>query len=388
MRKLEKRLRGALRYELVAVQPEALLNACAMEGLAFSELEIADAYTLRLTVPEGERERFEALAPRCRCELRLLEKTGGSEDRRLLRRRLPLLLFAAAVLLLLLLSSLFIWEIGIDGAETLSRGEVLRALEDSGVSPGVFWPALDADAVRSRMLARLPELAWMTVNVRGSRAEVLLLERGEKPEIYRDSAAADIAASASGYVLRVSVLGGRPLVQPGQAVLRGERLVSGRLESLANAPRTVRARAEVLAETVYEITALRPAQTGKGESVGRTLRRFALCFGKTRVNFYAGAGKALDGYDKIIWERMLGVEGLFALPVRLVCEELRPYAAAPASGPSVGDIERRLLGDLAARIEGKILSSEFSVSEAGGLLRVTLHARCRENIAKVVDITE
>lgn len=387
MKGLERRIKGSLRYELCGVQPEALLNACAMEGLGFSELSIVDAYTLRLTVAESDRARFEALAPRCRCELRLLEESGGRKDRRLLRRRLPLLLIALAVLLTLLLSSLFIWEIELKGGEELSRGELLRALEECGVSPGVFWPALDADAVRARMLDKLPELAWMTVNVRGSRATVLLLPRSEKPEIYREDDAADIVAGGTGIILRMSVLSGKAVVQPGQAVLKGETLVTGLLDSLANAPRAVRSRAEILAETCYEIMAVSPAQTAKTAGEGRTLRRFALCVGKTRVNFYGKAGKALDGYDKMIREDAWGIEGLFMLPVRFIREELRPYASAPGGSPSAEELQQRLYDGLAAQIDGEILSASFFVSEEEGRLCVTMRAVCRENIAKTVDIT-
>ena len=387
MKTIETRLRGALRYELGGTQPEALLNACALEGLSFSELEIEDAYTLRLTLPEADQARFEALAPRCRCELRLLGQTGGSADRRLLRRRLPLLLAAIAVLAALLLSSLFIWEIELVGGEGLSRGELLRALEESGVAPGVFWPGLDGDAVRAKMLARVPELAWMSVNVRGSKARVLLLPRGDKPEIYREEDAADIVASRSGVVVRVSALNGKPLVRAGQAVLHGETLVSGTLDSITNAPRRVRARAEVVAETLYEISAVSPAQTRKTGSGGRPVRRWALCVGDSRVNFYGKGGKALDGYDKIIRVTSFGAEGLFSLPLRLVREELRPYASVPGGAPSAEELQRRLYDGLAAAIDGEILSASFAVSEEKGLLCVTMRARCREDIAETVNIT-
>ena len=107
--------------------------------------------------------------------------------------------------------------------------------------------------------------------MRGSKARVLLLPRGDKPEIYREEDAADIVASRSGVVVRVSALNGKPLVRAGQAVLRGETLVSGTLDSITNAPRAVRARAEVVAETLYEISAVSPAQTRKTGSGGRPI---------------------------------------------------------------------------------------------------------------------
>ncbi len=385
MKRFETALRGRLVYEITGVQPEALLNACAAEGVPFSDVLSVDAWTLRLSVPEHEGTRLERLARLSRCEAELLQRRGGSRDRALLRRRLPLLLFALAVLLGLFVSSLYVWEVEVNGAETLGRGRVLRALEDSGVYPGVFWPNVDVDAVRSKMLTRVPELAWMTVRVHGSRAEAVLLERSEKPEICREDEAADVIAERTGIVTKVSVLSGRPLVRPGQAVLRGETLVSGTLESIANGARQVRARAEILADTQLELMAVSPAQTAK-TAAGRGARvRFALCIGKRRVNFYRKGGKALDGYDKIIREYVCGIPGLFTLPLRLVKEELRPYQTAGPAQTDAEELRERLTQKLETLVRGELLSVTCAASGEDGQLCVTLHAAAREDIAQTLE---
>ena len=388
MRKIYDRLRGTARAEICGAFPEAVLNACALGSVVLWGLECVNEYTIRVSVHENELDALRAAAQEGMCELSVLEKTGGSKNRAFIVRRAWLLISALAVALLLAASSLFIWQIDIRGCRTLTEGQVLRALSDCGVSRGCFWPSLSADLVRSRMMTLLPQIGWMTVNVSGSRAIVLVSEREEKPEIYLESAAADIVAGRTGIVTQLSVLSGRPLVSPGQSVLEGETLVSGVMESLSNPPRYVCARARVMAVYRDEIPAVCPLeQTLKTEKKG-SWSRFALKIGKNRINFYFSGGKDIDGCDKIVHEYNLGVEGLFALPVTIVREELQRWETAPGSAADAEPMKRRLYEALCARIDGEIVTADYSVAETGGLLCVTLRARCRENIARSTDITE
>ena len=230
-------------------------------------------------------------------------------------------------------------------------------------------------------------LAWLAVNIRGSVAEVRLLQREEKPELVSDDRAADLCAARAGLVRGISTRSGQVTVQPGQAVTAGELLVSGTVDSISAAPRHVRAQGEIWADTWYELTALCPGAQGKENAGLRSRSRIALKIGGKRINFYQNGGKTIDGCDKIMHEYILGVEGLFRLPLSIVREELRPYRTAEFSREETEETGQRLLASLAEHIEGEIVFSTLSAAEADGMTVVTLRAQCRENIAKTVDIT-
>lgn len=379
---LYDRLAGTAQVEICGVFPESVLNTCAQNGVELWGLESVDAYTLRVFVHERELSSLRGAAGRCMCDLKVLSLRGGSKNRRLLLRRKGLIAAALLTAALLTLSSFFIWEIDVTGCGTLTEGQVLRALEDCGVGQGTFWPSVSADLVRSRVLTALPELAWMTVNVSGSRAMVLLTERQEKPEIYLESEAADLVAERAGIITGMSVYNGKPLVREGQAVAKGEVLVSGLMDSITGDPRQVRAQAKVMADTWVELTAVSPAQTEIKQAGGRCRTRFALRFGKKRLNLYRNREKRLDEYDKIVYEYNLGWDGLFALPVTLVREKLIFRERAPGSVKRTGEMEQRLSAGLREQIDGEVVSSSFSTAESGGLICVTLRAQCRENIAR------
>lgn len=384
MKNWESLWRGLLRVELCGAEPERLLNDCAGEEIRLMRAQSLDAFTLRVFLWERDYARLAALAERRGCTLRVLSQRGGSRSRTLLRRRAGLLAALGATVLLLFFSSLFVWEIRVTGGEGLALGPVINTLEDCGLRSGVFWPTLDVDALRDRALTELPELAWLTVNLRGSVAELKLLPRAEKPEIYRENEPTELRAARPGLVRSVSALAGEARVFPGRFVETGELLVAG--ESLSReGTRLLCARGEVVADTWYEIGAVCPVD-GEKESVGRVKNRFALQIGEKRVNFYWNRTKAIDGCDKIVHEYNIGIEGLFRLPVRIVREELRPYesgAAGEARRAALAEeIQLRLLETLRARIEGEIISLRFRSEERDGLLYVTLFAQCRENIAE------
>ena len=388
MGRFVNRIRGEARVELFGVFPEAVLSRSANAGLTLRRIRAVDGQTIRCTADEKDLETLRVLAQRCQCELRLLSLRGGSRDRQFLRRRVWLPLTALFMAALLLASSLFVWDVEICGAEGLSRGRILRALSDAGMRRGCFWPSLSADLVRSRALAELPELSWLTVNVNGSRAVVLAQEREEKPEIYRAGEPCSLAASHSGIVRRVSVLNGRALVQPGQAVQEGEILIGSGLESLTGSVRAVRARGEVWADTWYELTAVcPPAARGKGPAAGKT-RRFGLKIGDRSIFFYGKSRKTLDGYDKIVHEYNLGLDGLFALPLSLLTETRTRRAPAEPQTADVQAMRERLEAGLRERIDGEIVSLSFSELTRGGAVYVTLRARCFENIAKSIQAGE
>lgn len=382
MGKWEERMLGVLRLELSGSFPEGFLNACAMEGLRLWEMGIRDACTLELSAYETDLPQLQKQAERCGCELKLLEKRGGSGHRRLLRRRWLLLLSLLLAGGLLLFSSLFVWEIELQGQESLSEGELRRALERCGVTEGSFWPAISPDLVRSRMLTELPELSWMTVNISGSRALVLLQERQEKPDIYRERQPGDIVASQNGIIRKASVLEGTALVKPGQTVQKGELLVSGWRESLSGEGRWVCARAEIEADTVQELAMVCPAQWQEKGELRRSFHRFALVLGKKRINFYLNSGNKHRECDKIIKEYTLGAEGLFALPLRLIREEIRVYDTQQAAFLPDEALEKQELQKLAGRIDGEILTHSMDAGNAGAARYLTLYVHCRENIAQ------
>ena len=245
---------GYVRLEVCGVHPERVLNACAAAGIACTASEPVDAYTLRITVRARCADTVTELARRSQCEVKTLYRRGLPQLLRRAARYRGACAGLLAVVLALLASSLFIWRIDVTGNETLTTGQILRCLDECGVRLGTYWPALSNDLVRNDMILRLPELRWLTVNVHGSRAEVIVREKEPLPDITPDDTPVSIYASATGVILSMDVYAGEARVAPGAAVEPGDVLVSGAVTDLGGGVRPVCARADIRARTRQVLT--------------------------------------------------------------------------------------------------------------------------------------
>ncbi|MCI5754273.1 MAG: sporulation protein YqfD [Clostridiales bacterium] len=389
MRKTSTLLQGSVRLEAVGALPAGLLNACARAGVPFWQAEPADACTLRLTVRRRDLHRVRRLAMSAQCTVRVCAERGAPKYARRLHRRWVLLIGLPVCLALWFLSSLFLWDIDIVGNETVPDSTILRALDDNGVCIGSFWPSFTSDMIRCGVLLQLPELRWITVNVHGSRATVIVRERTPVPEIVDERQPADIVAAKAGVVSRLEIFSGAATVETGQTVLPGELLVTGLVPSSFSPPRLVHAAADVQARTWYDSTALTPLTRLEKVPTGEYFTRWAVAFGKQRINFYRNSSISHPGYDKIIKETQLGLRGVFAFPVTVIRERFERYEtheSAVEREPVEAALRQRLLQQLSHELDGgTALSVRFSVSAQGDLLAVTLRAECLENIALTVE---
>ena len=381
MERISDRMRGSVELELFGAFPAGVLNSAVSEGIELWDVQSRDEHSLRLKTFEKNLARLERLARRAGCEVDIRKRVGGREGLRRVLRRPVLLAGLLVTALLLTASSLFVWDVEVQGTRRLSRGEVLRALEDCGFGVGSFWPGVKTDLLRSEVMVRLPELAWMAVNVSGSRATVAVAERQPKPEMYDAADACSLVAARDGLVRRVNVLAGSAQVKEGEIVTAGRVLIAGSSDSINGMPRAVRARGSVMADTWYELSAVCPVRERLKTPAGVPHSRFALVFGKTRLNLYIGSGKTIDGCDKIISEYTLGLPGLFSTPLRLVRERFVPYRLSTGDDYDPEAAGQRLYALLEGRTEGQILESALTPGRAGELHVLTLRAHCTENIA-------
>ena len=383
-------LRGRVRLRITAAEPGAFLNACAAAGLTFWDARAENACTLTVSVSPGELTWAVMLADRCGCESEVLSERGVPRHLRRMKHRAGWL---AAILLLacvLLASSLFVWEIGVEENETpVPSAEILRVLEEQGVGPGSFWPGFSSERIRSRALSELPGLSWLTVNVRGSRARVIVRAERPVPEIWDPGKYADVEAAVGGVITECRVLEGESLVRVGDAVSTGDTLVSGERSGGTAAVRHVHARAEITARTRRELTAICPLEETETLPAEGKKVRLSLLLGKRRINFFGGSGILPPDCDKITKIRKLAIRNVFSLPAALVTERWERHGTAERSVDTdlrTAELTELLEQELRRRLgdRGEILSLRTEASALRGRLVVTLRAECSERIDREV----
>ena len=372
----EVRVSGAL--------PEAFLNVCAARNLPLLSCAQEERYALRVRLRTRDLKKAARIALWTQCALEPLFAGGAPAMVKKLRRRALAVLGLLLVFAMLAWSKLYIWEIEVTGNETVPAGRILDGLRECGVGVGTFWPGITSDNLRSELLIELPELAWATVNIYGSRAEVIVRERVPKPEIWRADTPVDVVAKKTGFITEVRTLNGTARVRPGSAVTEGETLISGAVESAYGGARKIHATGVVRAETYYELSAAAPLTVLEKRETGEETTLWSLTIGKNRWNFLGNSSIFGESCDTIAKTWAFGGK-VFMLPVSLTRETARsltltevPRDRNLARRELEEALHTRLLSELGA--DGEVESERYSAAAVDGLLVVTLRARCSEDI--------
>ncbi len=386
MEKFINVLIGSVSVELSGAKTETVLNKLAERGYALRSVRRTGETTLELRIPENDYEAIHNIALYCQCDLQVVRQSARHELREKLRGRKTLLCSFIVLTLLIMMSSLFVWDIEVTGNEKLTNGELLRALEDCGVSIGSFWLSYSNEDIRNKMQLALPEIAYLAVNVSQSRATVIVRERVEVVQPVDNDMPSDIVATKTGVVDSVNVLQGRAYVVEGQIVNEGDLLVTGYMMSSYEGAedKYVYALGEVTARTWYEMTAVAGVIEYEKQYKAGKNSRWALEIGEKRLNFYISSGNSGVDCDRIAREYELAADGLFTLPLTLVKIEEREYelvAKERSVDEVAAELERSLRAALSAEIgEGEVVESAVTVAVNGDIVMVTLRAQCLEQI--------
>lgn len=233
---------------------EKLLTEAMKNGLGIS-FPRKSGYTMRGTVQAAEYRSLCKIARRLGLKMRIEKKHGIYFTLKRHRDKIGFAagaIFAAAVVLFL---NLFVWEINISGNKAVSNEEIMATLANSGLKTGTLRTAHDARKIEWNIMNDNKEIAWATVNIQGCCVNVVVSETRREAEMkYDDDKPVNIIAAKYGVIRKMDVFDGQGVVKVGDAVMKGDLLVSATFEDRHGKLTLKHSRARVMAETDYEIT--------------------------------------------------------------------------------------------------------------------------------------
>ena len=390
MLKITNRIRGQVRVAVTGAFPERFLNICAGRRVPFWSVTRPSDDRIEAALHASNYEKARELAEKSGCEIKLISQKGIPFFLARFKSRYALLAGLLLCLAVMGGANQFVWEIEIEGSAVYSDEEILQALSVAGIGEGMRSRSVDIAFTRHQMLLRLPELSWITVNIKGSRATVVVRDRVPKPEIFPRNIPCNIVAAKAGLIERIDTLSGSAHVVAGQTVREGQLLVSGIIDSARLGARLVHARADVTARTWYDFEAVTPLEVSGKAYTGREKTRSAIIIAGNRINLYREYSQPFEYCDKIIKVSKLKIPPDLVFPVTLVNEVFREYTpvgygGAPESARDI--VTAALEARLEAKLEkGKIISKNITFEQIGGSLYGRLEAECLEKIAVSVQI--
>lgn len=387
-------LRGTVTVRAEGPFPERLINLCARERVDFWGVEWLEDGAVRMTTHLVCVRRLEELGRRVGCRVERERRRGLPWFLARFRRRYAFLLGLGLSLTAVFFLSRFILVVEVQGCEQVPKAVVLEQLRRQGLRPGAYGPGLDRNALAQEAMGQLDGLAWMGINISGTRAVVQVREAVPAPEMEDESGFYHITAETDGVILGLSPQRGDPAVEKGTVVAAGDVLISGVVSveppRYSQAPVyyfTTHAKGKVWARTWRTLCAETPLELTVKAYTGRERTRWCLEVFGWELPLHWGRGEPFACGDMEKVSRTLTLPGAGSLPAALTARIWREYAEDKVSADLAGAqsmLEERLRRELEALVgeNGQILSRQYSARVSEGVLRVTVTAECVEEIGR------
>lgn len=219
-------LSGVVKIRITGARPEQFINLCMTDSIPLWDIcrtpENNDVYATIL-VKDFFKLRPSAKTSRSRVEA-VAHHGLPFTIKKIKRRKLFIvgaLLFPVALYLL----SSYIWFVDITGLKTLPEAQIRQIVYLSGLKPGTEINSVNIQHVETELLAQRPEIAWININITGTRAVIEVTEK-TVPKL-TDKAPADIVAIKDGVISEIVAVAGQPLVKVGDTVKKGDILIKG-----------------------------------------------------------------------------------------------------------------------------------------------------------------
>ncbi|QSZ26822.1 sporulation protein YqfD [Aceticella autotrophica] len=250
--KLWNFLRGYAIIKIEGLSLEKLLNLIISRDIYIWDIKRTGHNTV---IAKISLKGFKLLQPHIRitnCKVSIIGKKGLPFIILYFKRRKMLIFGAVLCMVLICIFSSFIWCISIEGIKNTNEQAVIEELKKLGLKEGVFKYSVDIPKIESEFLVDMKNVAWIGIDIKGTKAFIKIVEKTKPPEILPSNVACNIIAKRDGIIYKMVILQGDAVKKVGDTVKAGDIIVSGVIERPYAKTRFVHSNAEIIARTWYE----------------------------------------------------------------------------------------------------------------------------------------
>ncbi len=246
-------LRGYVVFSAKGKFTERLINILNKKGFLYWDI-IPDDGGLSVKMPVKEYKNLRFYLNNTGIKTRVTERHGLPFLAVKYKCRAGLLIGAFLFVILLSVFSKFIWITTISGNNEIPVSKITEALNKNGVHMGVYRNSINIKATERNIIRDLPDIRWISINLTGSKAEVEIKEKYKSPKIVNKNQPSNIKSTRDAVIVKTNIKNGTGMTKPGSAVIEGQLLISGVVETQDGESRLVNAEGEIFGRTHYERT--------------------------------------------------------------------------------------------------------------------------------------
>ncbi len=365
---------------------ERFFNFCSANYIRLSGIR-TDEFGVLCSMHASDFKKIRSCVRKSGVHVSIVNKSGVGIYMRLRRKRYGFFAGAFIAVLFMIYLTSCIWVIDIKGNETVSNDIILQSLEKHGLYVGSVRFGRNLKQLQNKVLIDVDSLAWLWVNIDGTRAIVKVREKGSSAEPVNPDEVYNIVALQSGRITDIVAKSGQMVVNVGDVVNEGDLLISGISTTAFRGNRYIHSDGSVMAQTWREKSGEYHHTKTVCELSGRQKRKRSLnIFGKN-LKLYLKPDAGYKYYEKSTKTKNLKIFNNIYLPLTFTtdtfCEIIRTDVQISDS-EVVSAAVHKLTEDIEAErgSDAKTLKKEYEYHKLkNGNLIVTVSVESNENIA-------
>lgn len=234
--KLFKYLFGYVVFKAEGGFAERFINLCAVRRISLWDVSLKEN-TIKARINARDFKRLRGVARKTGVSVSVLQKRGVPFYLRTHRDRVGLLAGACIFLFFMTFMNSFVWCIQTQDSDKFSREQIISAAENAGLHYGIRVKSFDEEkAAREIYKALDGEFSWVKINIKGSLAVIDFRDKVKKLETQEKGEPSNIVADFDGVILSDETYQGSKNKSKGDAVRKGEVLISGVVEGIDMKP--------------------------------------------------------------------------------------------------------------------------------------------------------
>lgn len=307
---------GYVNIEVEGYFIERFINICNHQKIVLWNSKRIRTTIMRANVSLKDFKKLKPILKKTKCRLKIRAKKGFPFlSHRYHKRKVFFIFFILLILATCLLSN-FIWNIEITGNETIPTSEIEEILKENNFQIGKLKQTIHTNDIISQIRLQRNDIAWVGIEIKGTNAEVKVVEADKKPEIIAEDEYCNLIATKDGMIVKISAQNGTPVVKEGDIVTKGSVLVGGWLEGKYTGMRYVHANGEVQAKVWYSKKVEIPLQDTKKQKTGAQENKFSVKINNFEINLSKRVSK-FKNYDTIEDSKKLRLFSNFYLPIEI-----------------------------------------------------------------------
>lgn len=295
---------------------ERFINICMSKNIFLFNIKRDKSTIIYANVAISDFKNVVKIAKQTKCKIKIQKKSGLPFIFNRYRKRKIFVGALAVIICGIIYLSNFIWNIEVSGTDKISPDELIKTVNDEGLTIGKMKSKVDIAKIINKLRLDREDIAWVGIDLKGTNATIKIVEADLKPDMIKEDEYCNIVSDKEACIMKVNAQNGTPMVKEGDIVKKGSTLIAGWLEGKYTGTRYVHAEGSIEAKVWY--THKERIYFNQTEKVrtGNTENKYKININNFEINLYKKLSN-FENYDTIKEQKKLKLFSNLYLPAGL-----------------------------------------------------------------------